>query len=150
MSSKVALREGGGVEEEVCENSRQYSECYTEPQATPGPVKQPPHPNGQGTHGHHQLNIAGKFYFLESPVKEPTLQPHYFQSQHTYIRTYITKHTVLADLAPAGNFKSIVLKSRRESAHARTFGGDFELKILRMRRFSSRFWTMDLKFPVPL
>ena len=45
-----------------------------------------------------------------------------------------------------GNFKSIVLKSRRESAHARTFGGDFELKILRMRGFSSRFWTMDLKF----
>ena len=47
-----------------------------------------------------------------------------------------------------GNFKSVVLKSRRESAHARTFGGDFELKILRMRRFSSRFWTMDLKSPV--
>ena len=47
-----------------------------------------------------------------------------------------------------GNFKSVVLKSRRESAHARTFGGDFELKTLRMRGFSSRFWTMDLKFPV--
>ena len=42
----------------------------------------------------------------------------------------------------------MVLKSRQESAHARTFGGVFELKILRMRRFSSRFWTMDLKFPV--
>ena len=39
-------------------------------------------------------------------------------------------------------------KARRESAHARTFDGDFELKILRMRGFSSRFWTMDLKFPV--
>ena len=49
-----------------------------------------------------------------------------------------------------GDFKSVVLKSRRESAHARTFGGDFELKILRMRGFSSRFWTMDLKSPVPL
>ena len=47
-----------------------------------------------------------------------------------------------------GDFKSVVLKSRRESAHARTFGGDFELKILRMRGFSSRFWTMDLKSPV--
>ena len=47
-----------------------------------------------------------------------------------------------------GNFKSVVLKSRRESTHARTFGGDFELKILRMRGFSSLFWTMDLKFPV--
>ena len=47
-----------------------------------------------------------------------------------------------------GNFKSIVLKSRRESAHAHTFGRDFELKIVRMRGFSSRFWTMDLKFPV--
>ena len=47
-----------------------------------------------------------------------------------------------------GDFKSVVLKLRRESAHARTFGGDFELKILRMRRFSSRFWTMDLKSPV--
>ena len=47
-----------------------------------------------------------------------------------------------------GDFKSVVLKSRRESAHARTFGGDFELKNLRMRGFSSRFWTMDLKSPV--
>ena len=35
--------------------------------------------------------------------------------------------------AATGNFKFIALKSRRESAHARTFGGDFELKILRMR-----------------
>ena len=36
-------------------------------------------------------------------------------------------------------FRLVVQKSRRESAHARTFGGDFELKILRMREFSSRF-----------
>ena len=30
-------------------------------------------------------------------------------------------------------------KSRRESAHAHPFGGDFELKILRTRGFSARF-----------
>ena len=52
------------------------------------------------------------------------------------------------DSRVTGDFKSVVLKSRRESAHARTFGGDFELKFLRMRGFSSRFWTMDLKSPV--
>ena len=36
-------------------------------------------------------------------------------------------------------FRLVVQKSRREFAHARPFGGDFELKILRMRGFSSRF-----------
>ena len=36
-------------------------------------------------------------------------------------------------------FRLLVQKSRRESTHARPFGGDFELKILRMRKFSSRF-----------
>ena len=36
-------------------------------------------------------------------------------------------------------FRLVVQKLRRESAHARTFGGDFGLKILRMRGFSSRF-----------
>ena len=35
--------------------------------------------------------------------------------------------------------KSVVQKSRRESAHVHTFGGDFELNILRMREFTSRF-----------
>ena len=43
------------------------------------------------------------------------------------------KHTVTAV------FSLAVQKLRRESAHARTFGGDFELKILHMRAFSSRF-----------
>ena len=38
-----------------------------------------------------------------------------------------------------GNFRSIVHKSRRESAHACNFGGGFELKILRMCGFSLRF-----------
>ena len=36
-------------------------------------------------------------------------------------------------------FRLVVQKLRRESTHARPFGGDFELKILRMRGFSSRF-----------
>ena len=36
-------------------------------------------------------------------------------------------------------FRLVVQKLRRESAHARPFGGDFELRILRMREFSSRF-----------
>ena len=36
-------------------------------------------------------------------------------------------------------FRLVVQKSRRESTHARPFGGDFGLKILRMRGFSSRF-----------
>ena len=36
-------------------------------------------------------------------------------------------------------FWLVVQKSRRESAHARTLDGHFELKIMRMRGFSSRF-----------
>ena len=40
---------------------------------------------------------------------------------------------------PTAVFRLVVQKLRRESAHARPFGGDFELKILRMREFSSRF-----------
>ena len=37
-------------------------------------------------------------------------------------------------------FWLVVQKLRRESAHARTFDGDFELKIImRMRGFSSQF-----------
>ena len=35
-------------------------------------------------------------------------------------------------------FRLVVQKSRRESAHVRPFGGDFELKILRVRGFSLR------------
>ena len=38
-----------------------------------------------------------------------------------------------------GIFRLVVQKLRRESAHARPFGGDFELKMLRMRGFSSQF-----------
>ena len=36
-------------------------------------------------------------------------------------------------------FWLVVHKSRRESAHARPFGGNFALKIVRMREFSSQF-----------
>ena len=43
--------------------------------------------------------------------------------------------------ARARGFRLVVQKLRRESAHARTFGGDFGLKILRMRGFSS--WFLD-------
>ena len=38
-----------------------------------------------------------------------------------------------------GVFRLVVQKLRRESTHARPFGGDFELKMLRMRGFSSQF-----------
>ena len=46
-----------------------------------------------------------------------------------------------------GIFQLVVQKSRRESAHARPFGGNFELKILRMRGFSSRFLDNQLENP---
>ena len=46
-----------------------------------------------------------------------------------------------------GVFQLVVQKSRRESAHARPFGGTFELKILRMRGFSSRFLDNQLENP---
>ena len=36
-------------------------------------------------------------------------------------------------------FWLVVQKLRRESVHARTFDGNFELKIMRMRGFSSQF-----------
>ena len=36
-------------------------------------------------------------------------------------------------------FRLVVQKLRRETAHAHTFDGDFDLKIMRMREFSSRF-----------
>ena len=36
-----------------------------------------------------------------------------------------------------GIFRLVVQKSRQDLAHARTFGGDFELKILRVCGFSS-------------
>ena len=36
-------------------------------------------------------------------------------------------------------FRLVVQKLRRETAHAHTFDGDFELKIMRMRGFSSQF-----------
>ena len=75
-----------------------------------------------------KLTSDGRRFFLQDFIK-----PQYLKSQ---------------EIDCTGDFKSVVLKSRRESAHARTFGGDFELKILRMRGFSSRFWTMDLKSPV--
>ena len=36
-------------------------------------------------------------------------------------------------------FRLVVQESQRKSVYARPFGGDFELKILCMRGFSSRF-----------
>ena len=43
----------------------------------------------------------------------------------------------------------VVPKLRRESAHARTFDGNFELKIMRMRADSRRnFWTTNQKTAV--
>ena len=51
----------------------------------------------------------------------------YFQKQYVQPEKYST-----------AVFSLVVQKSRRESAHARTFGGDFELKFLRMRRFLLR------------
>ena len=48
------------------------------------------------------------------------------------------------------NIRLVVQKLRRESAHARPFGGDFELKILRMRGFSSQFLDNKPKTPVTI
>ena len=38
---------------------------------------------------------------------------------------------------------------RRKSAHAHTFGGDFELKIPRMREFCRKFVSMNLQTSLP-
>ena len=46
-----------------------------------------------------------------------------------------------------GVFQLVVQKSRRESAHACPLGGNFELKNLRMRGFSSRFLDNQLENP---
>ena len=54
---------------------------------------------------------------------------------------------VSASISATGIFQLVVQKSRRESAHARPFGGNFELKILRMRGFSSRFLDNQLENP---
>ena len=47
------------------------------------------------------------------------IAPSLRKKDHPHVQESTTRGT--------GDFKSVVLKSRRESAHARTFGGDFEL-----------------------
>ena len=57
----------------------------------------------------------------------------------TYVRTYLLGMRIIELQIYTAVFRLVVQKSRRESTHAHSFGGDFELKILRMRGFSSRF-----------
>ena len=51
----------------------------------------------------------------------------------------------LLQAAATGIFQLVVQKKRREFAYACTFGGNFELKITRMRESC---WTTNWKIPV--
>ena len=62
------------------------------------------------------------------------------------VRTYLLSMRIIElNARHTGVFRLVVQKLRRESAHARPFGGDFELKMLRMRGFSSQFLDNQLK-----
>ena len=45
-------------------------------------------------------------------------------------------------------FRLVVQKLQRESVHARTFGGDFELKFCACANSRHNFWTTNLKTAV--
>ena len=52
---------------------------------------------------------------------------------------------LIAGIACSAVFWLEVQKLRRESAHARSFDGDFELTMMRMHRFSSQFLKTNQK-----